>query len=58
MNTQHEIEEVMDSIKGCRIEYGECNRDGAHFKLDDGRFIIFYGPGVIWVGNIEKETIQ
>lgn len=50
--------EFMDSITGRTISGGNVTDDGVHFFLDDGRVVIMTGAFLVFVGNLEKRTLQ
>jgi hypothetical protein len=51
-----QIDDFISSVMGRSIEDGEVNEDGLHLYLDDGRVLIILG--IVYVGSLEKETLQ
>lgn len=50
------IDDFIDSLKGSVIDGGDVNEDGMHLRLGDGRVLVI--AGVVYVGKLEKETLQ
>jgi hypothetical protein len=51
------IPNFIDSVSGQTITGGEVNDEGLHLYLDDGRVLLFV-DGIVFVGRLEKETLQ
>lgn len=53
-----EPSDFCDSITGAVIDDFELNDDGVHFQLKDGRVLIITGVFQMFVGTVERGTIQ
>ena len=50
-------DEFIDTVSGHAILGGGFDEEGLHLALDDGRYIFIIG-GMVYVGKLEKETLQ
>lgn len=53
-----EPSEVLETLKGSVIEGGEETDDGLHLYLSDGRILLFVGEFTVFVGILDKDSIQ
>ena len=53
-----EPSEVLETLKGSIIEGGAETEDGLHIYLKDGRILLFVGEFTVFVGILDKGSIQ
>ena len=53
-----EPSEVLETLKGSIIEGGQETEDGLHIYLQDGRILLFVGEFTVFVGILDKGSIQ
>lgn len=52
------VDDLSESAKGCTIDNIEETDEGVHINLSDGRVIILCDVSIVYLGNIEKNTLQ